>query len=167
MPGEPYDDRWTSKQSCGIFPVVVKIYLDNSVLNRPYDDQRQPRVWLETLCFVLILQMLEQGEAELVRSSFHDLENKESRALERRTWVEACLNLATHIVRVTSEIERRAGALAKIGVKPLDAAHLAAAENARADYFVTCDDRLLRAYRGSLRVLTPPELILNLTKEQT
>lgn len=25
---------------------IVLLYLDNSVLNRPFDDQRQPRVWL-------------------------------------------------------------------------------------------------------------------------
>jgi predicted nucleic acid-binding protein len=144
----------------------VKIYLDNSVLNRPYDDQRQPRIWLETLCFVLILQMAEKGEAELIRSTFHILENNESRAVERREWVEACLNLASHPARITSEMEQRANALSKAGLKPLDAAHLAAAENAAADFFITCDDQLIRKYRGSLRALTPPELILTLTKEQ-
>jgi len=145
----------------------VKIYLDNSVLNRPYDDQRQPRVWLETLCFVLILQMVEKGEAELVRSPFHVLENDESRAVERREWVEACLNLASHTARITSEMEQRANELAKAGLKPLDAAHLAAAESADAEFFITCDDQLIRKYRSALRALTPPELILTLTKEQT
>jgi len=144
----------------------VKIYLDNSVLNRPYDDQRQPRIWLETLCFVLILQMVEHGEAEMVRSTFHILENNESRALERREWVGACLNLARHSVRTTSEMEQRANALSKAGLKPLDAAHLAAAESVAANFFITCDDQLIRKYRGSMRALTPPELILILTKEQ-
>jgi hypothetical protein len=144
----------------------VKIYLDNSVLNRPYDDQSQPRVWLETLCFVLILQMAEKGEAELLRSPFHILENNESRTVERREWVNACLNLAAHSACITDEMEHRARALAKAGLKPLDAAHLAAAESEAADFFVTCDDRLIRKYRGVLRALTPPELILTLTKEK-
>ena len=143
----------------------MKIYLDNSVLNRPYDDQRQPRVWLETLCFVLILQMVEKGEAELIRSAFHILENNESRAIEKREWVDACLNLALHSARLTGEMEQRANALTKAGLKPLDAAHVAAAENSAADFFITCDDQLIRKYRGSLRALTPPELILTLTKE--
>jgi predicted nucleic acid-binding protein len=144
----------------------MKIYLDNSVLNRPYDDQRQPRIWLETLCFMLILQLIEKGEAELVRSAFHILENNESRADDKREWVEACLNLASSFARTSTAMERRAAALAKAGLKPLDAAHLAAAEGAAAEFFVTCDDRLIRKYRGSLRALTPPELILTLTKEQ-
>src|ERR1039458_10741790 len=105
----------------------MKIYLDNSVLNRPYDDQRQPRVWLETLCFMLILQLVENGEAELVRSTFHILENNESRANDRREWVEACLNLASSVARTSAEMEHRASLLAKAGLKTLDAAHLAAA----------------------------------------
>jgi hypothetical protein len=144
----------------------MKIYLDNSVLNRPYDDQRQPRVWLETLCFVLILQLVETDEAELVRSPFHILENHESRAIERREWEAACLDLASIVARSSPEMEPRAGLLAKTGLKTLDAAHLAAAESVAADFFVTCDDRLIRKYRGRLRALTPPELILILTKEQ-
>ena len=80
--------------------------------------------------------------------------------------MEACLNLASHSVRITTEMEQRAAALVKAGLKPLDAAHLAAAENASANFFITCDDQLIRKYRGALQALTPPELILILTKEQ-
>jgi PIN domain-containing protein len=144
----------------------VKINLDNSVLNRPYDDQRQPRIWLETLCFMLILQLVEKGEAELIGSAFHVLENNESRVADRRAWVEACLNLSSSWTYATSKMESRANALAKTGLKPLDAAHLAAAEIANADVFVTCDDQLIRKYQGPVQALTPPELILTLIKEQ-
>lgn len=31
------------------------LYLDNCVLNRPLDNQRQPRIRLETLSFSLVL----------------------------------------------------------------------------------------------------------------
>ncbi len=27
----------------------MKVYLDTSVYNRPFDDQTQPRIWLETM----------------------------------------------------------------------------------------------------------------------
>ena len=144
----------------------MKIYLDNSVLNRPYDDQSQPRIWLETLCFVLILQMAEEKEAELIRSTFHVLENNENPTQEKKEWVAGCLNLARHSVPVTAEMKQRANALVKAGLKLLDAAHVAAAESVFADYFITCDDQLIRKYRGAMRVLTPPELVLTLTKEQ-
>jgi predicted nucleic acid-binding protein len=110
--------------------------------------------------------MVEKGEAELIRSPFHVLENDESRAVERREWVKACLNLASDSAHITAEMEQRADAFTKAGLKPLDAAHLAAAESANADFFITCDDQLIRKYRGGLRALTPPELILTLTKEK-
>jgi hypothetical protein len=145
----------------------VRLYLDNSVLNRPYDDQRQPRVWLETLCFVLILQMAEQGEAELVSSIFHFLENDESPIMENKNWVEACLNLASPPTHLTEAAQRRTSALVKTGVRLLDASHLASAEAAAADFFVTCDDKLIKRYRGPIRALTPAELILILTQEKT
>ena len=135
-------------------------------MNRPYDDQRQPRIWLETLCFVLILQLAENGEAKLIRSAFHILENDENPLVERKEFVVACLNLAQHSALLTNEAEQRAKALVKTGLKPLDAAHLSAAESASADFFVTCDDHLIRTYRGAMRALTPPELILILIKEQ-
>ena len=41
----------------------MKIYIDTSVYNRPFDDQTQPRIWLETLALGLILQVIEAGEA--------------------------------------------------------------------------------------------------------
>jgi hypothetical protein len=54
------------------------VYLDNSALNRPFDDQTQPRIWLETLAVSLILQMTETGEIELIKSPIHFLENNQS-----------------------------------------------------------------------------------------
>ncbi|MGF1519096.1 MAG: PIN domain-containing protein, partial [Nodosilinea sp.] len=39
----------------------MKIYLDTSIYNRPFDDQRQPKVFLETQAVILILQMVEAG----------------------------------------------------------------------------------------------------------
>ncbi len=44
----------------------VKVYLDTSVYNRLFDDQTQPRIWLETLAFAVILQIVETGSLELV-----------------------------------------------------------------------------------------------------
>ena len=48
-----------------------------------------------------------------------------------------------------------------LGLKGRDALHLAAAENARVNYFVTCDDKLLRRARrigSTVRVVSPLEL---------
>ncbi|GAB4403505.1 MAG: hypothetical protein OHK0052_26410 [Anaerolineales bacterium] len=51
----------------------MKIYLDTSVYHRPFDDQTQPRIWLETLSLGLILQLIESGKATLVNSAVLEL----------------------------------------------------------------------------------------------
>lgn len=102
----------------------------------------------------------------MIRSTFHVLENDKNPTKERKEWIAECLNLARYSVPVTDEMKQRANALVKGGLKSLDAAHVAAAESASADFFITCDDQLIRKYRGPLRVLTPPELVLILIKEQ-
>lgn len=137
----------------------MRLYLDTSVLNRPFDDQKQPRIWLETLAFSLVLSVIEVGEAELICSPIHTLENSRSPFSVRRLWVDRCLRLATHSVTLTDAIRTRAHELVTQGQKPLDALHLACAESAGADWFLTCDDRLLKRYVGALKVQTPPNFI--------
>ena len=137
----------------------MRLYLDTSVLNRPFDDQKQPRIWLETLAFSLVLSLIEAGEAALVASPIHTLENSRSPFSVRRLWVGRCLALATHTVSLTDAIRTRAHELAGHGQKPLDALHLACAEAAGADWFLTCDDRLIKRYVGSLSVQTPTHFI--------
>ena len=108
-----------------------------------------------------MLSLIEAGEAELVSSPIHTLENRRSPLSVRRLWVDRCLRLATHTVPLTGTIRTRAHELANTGQKPLDALHLACAEAAGADWFLTCDDRLIKRYVGPLTVQTPPNFISN------
>jgi predicted nucleic acid-binding protein len=72
------------------------------------------------------------------------------------------LSTATLHVQLTEEVEQRARELQALGFKPLDAAHLACAEAAHADFFCTCDDRLLKRAKALIgpgtRVVSPIEL---------
>jgi hypothetical protein len=95
------------------------VYLDNSVLNRPFDDQRQPRIWLETLSFSLVLTLIEVGEATLVHSPIHDLENSRSPFPLRQKWIEKCLRLAAQHVALSDGIKKRGVALEQSGFKAL------------------------------------------------
>jgi hypothetical protein len=38
----------------------MKVYLDTSSLNRVFDDQSQPRIYLEASAMIMILAMLEE-----------------------------------------------------------------------------------------------------------
>jgi predicted nucleic acid-binding protein len=145
--------------------VTLCIYLDTSVYNRPFDDQTQPRIWLETLAFSVILQMIESNVATLITSSVVDYENSRNPHQLRRAWVNKVTALAVDRQLVNEEIRQRADTLERDGLKPIDALHVACAEIARADYFVTCDDRLLNRYQSlhqqdiKLATCNPTELV--------
>jgi len=54
------------------------------------------------------------------------------------------LNVAATYIQYNSSIENKALALEQRGIRHFDALHLACAEYAGADFFVTCDDELLK-----------------------
>lgn len=86
---------------------------------------------------------------------------------ERKRWVEACLRLSQHHVILNTSIKGRARELEKQGVKPVDALHVACAETAAVDYFLTCDDNLTKRYKdGKMIVCNPVEFVLNITREE-
>ena len=84
----------------------LRIYLDTSVYNRPFDDQQQPRIWLETMAFLVILQMFEAGAAVLVTSAIVGYETSKNPHQERKTWVRRITRLASESVQLTPSIRR-------------------------------------------------------------
>ena len=138
----------------------MRVYVDTSVYNRPFDDQRQPRIWLEALALGVILQTIAAGEAESINSTVLQYENDRNPFPLRKQWVNRCLGLFVHFQAVDEDIRQRAQELERNGIAPVDALHVASAETALADYFLTCDDRLLRRYRGNVKVLNPVDFVL-------
>ena len=120
------------------------IYLDVCCLNRPFDDQVQNRVRLEAEAVLSILEMAAGGKLKLATSDIIDDELSQMPDDERREKVELLLTVSSKHVSLTTSMERRATGFHKWNITPLDALHLAAAEAAHADYFLTTDDYLLR-----------------------
>lgn len=56
----------------------MRVYLDTSVYNRPFDDQTQAKIFLETQAVLIILQKVEDKEIELVNSPTLENENPNS-----------------------------------------------------------------------------------------
>jgi predicted nucleic acid-binding protein len=138
--------------------VAKRLYLDASVLNRPFDDQAQARIRLETEAFLAILEKIEAGRFELVGSAVLDYENKANPFSERRMRIDTYLRLQTTHVKVDAGINERAEALERMGFTGIDALHLACAE-AGADVFLTVDSGILK--RAPKRGAGNPLIVLN------
>lgn len=86
--------------------MAVQVYLDTSVYNRPFDDQTQPRIWLESLAFSVILQMIEARKILLITSSVLTYENSRNPHELRRNWVERTIGLTGYHQLVDQEIKK-------------------------------------------------------------
>jgi predicted nucleic acid-binding protein len=141
----------------------MQLYLEMCCLQRPLDDRSQLRIALEAEAVLGILALCRAGGAQLLSSDALEYEAARIPHPLRKVHTDEVLAQADQAIRVSDEIERRARAYNQAGLKPLDALHLACAVQARADYFCTCDDQLLRrsrsAHTGPPKVVTPVELI--------
>lgn len=145
---------------------MIRLYLDTSVLNRPFDDQSQVKIFLETQAMLLILQLIESKQVELVSSNVLEYENSRNSNLDRAKAVDLYLSLAVERQVANESIRQRAKELEQNGVKAIDALHVACAEATRSDYFLTCDKRLINRCKNlSLRVMSPTDFILEIGDE--
>ena len=125
----------------------MKIYLDTCSLQRPLDSKDQTRILLESEAVLVIITLCEMGTVDLISSEALLFENRRTTDTSRREFALEVLHKAQLFVEATSEVQNRAKEIAESGIMPLDALHLASAEEAQADYFCTCDDKLLRKAR--------------------
>jgi predicted nucleic acid-binding protein len=122
----------------------MKIYLDLCVYNRPFDDQGQPRIVVETVEFMFLLEKAINKEMTIINSFVLEYENSKSPLIDRRDKIEDLLKIASEYVRYSERLENRAEEIEKRGFMAMDALHIACAEAAKSDFFITCDDLLLR-----------------------
>ena len=120
----------------------MKIYLDACCLNRPFDDQRQARVRLEAEAISLILQKLHQREWEWIGSDVLVYELGQTEDVERKERLLHLAGQSHQVVEMTEKILVQAEKLESSGFDSYDAIHLASAENAKVDVFLTTDDNM-------------------------
>jgi len=108
--------------------------------------------------------MIESEDLKLVSSAMVVYENSRNPFPDRREWVNNCLSLAKYIKPLDEHIRTKAQDFEKKGLRAMDALHLACAEAAGVDYFLTCDDKLVNRYKGKkIKVINPIEFILIIT----
>lgn len=140
----------------------MRIYLDNCSYNRPYDDQTQMRIYLETQAKLHIQEMIRQNKIELVTSYVLDFENSNNRSKQKKAAIEKFMkeNAVFYVSNKNEEdIAKIADAVMRTGIKEKDAYHVACAVMAECNYFVTTDDRLLKYQSEKIKLVTPGEFI--------
>ena len=134
----------------------MKLYLDNSFLNRPFDDAAIPRNQMEAAILDSILLLVQSEQWDLIQSSVHVYENSLNPYPERKAYVEEILRNAKIYQNYTDAIAKRALELQrKYNMTRYDARHVASAEIAKADIFITSDQALIKKFKGELCLLDP------------
>jgi predicted nucleic acid-binding protein len=121
----------------------MKIYFDVCCLNRPFDDQMQDRVHLEAEAILAILNHSRTAGWSVIGSEAIDFEIAKMPDHDKRLKVRVLSTLLDTHVKVDAGVEQRALELQKVGMKALDALHVACAEKAKAAVLLTTDDNLL------------------------
>ena len=136
----------------------MRVYIDLSCFNRPFDDQGQERVRRETEAVLAVLKRIVEGNDTLIWSWVLSFENDKHPKPDRRDEIAVWERRSEGSIAMTEDLERRAREIAQRGIPALDAAHLASAEAGGANIMLTCDDVVIRRAPRlglSLRVLNP------------
>lgn len=141
----------------------MRIYLDLCCFNRPYDDQGQTRIRLETEAKLVLQQKVRDKSCELVWSAILDYENSRNPFKERLVAIRQWRQLATAMIIADPNVITRAHSIATCGITSYDALHVASAIAGKVNVFVTTDDKLLKHLRRirdlELRAAPPGEAL--------
>ncbi|MEJ5239745.1 MAG: PIN domain-containing protein [Anaerolineales bacterium] len=133
----------------------MKVYLDACCINRPFDDQRQLRIRLESEAVIIVLEKFQSREWVWLSSEVLLYELSQNPDVENRQRTLMLAGMADQVVALDEAILQRAEKLQEAGFSAYDALHLACAEAGEADIFLTTDDRIVKLARkkkGLLRL---------------
>ena len=135
----------------------VSVYLDNCCYNRPYDDQTQIKISLETQAKLHIQRLIIEKQLDLVYSYISVFENLKNPNSTRKASIADFFNHASVFVDVSEadKVTEIAADIMKTGVKKMDALHIASAIIGKADYFLTTDIRLLKYSTDKIHIINP------------
>jgi predicted nucleic acid-binding protein len=137
----------------------LNVYLDNCCYNRPYDDQAQLRVELETKAKLFIQNLIVEGKVNLTISYVSEYENEFNPFPDRKSGISDFFHNASINVEETQAVKDLANELRTHGLKTKDALHISCAIEARCDYFFTTDDRILKHRDDRTAIMKPTDFI--------
>jgi hypothetical protein len=138
------------------------IYLDTCSIQRPLDTKSHLRITLEADAVLGILSLVEANKVDLISSEVLFFEIHRNSNPIRKEYASEVISKAKKFVNMNAKIEKRSQGFVELGIHFMDAVHLASAEDARVDYFCTCDDeflkRALQIQDLQIKVVSPVDL---------
>ena len=123
------------------------VYLDTNIFGRPFDDRSQFRIALEAEACLLILELVKQKKVNCFGSDILRLEISRG-PIQKRLQIQSLLELCSRHVSETNELKSLAMQISEEGrIHGRDALHIASACIGKAEYFITCDDILVKKNR--------------------
>ena len=146
----------------------MRVYLDMCCYNRPYDDQSQIKVSLETQAKLLIQDLIQKKRLDLVSSYMLRYECGQNPYEMRRNAIMQFID--THAAAYVGlerrkEIEAIAKRIMDTGVKFKDACHVASAVYANCEYFISTDKRLLKYKTEQIKLVSPIDFVTEMEDE--
>lgn len=135
----------------------MKVYLDNCCFNRPFDDQTQIRIRLESEAKLRIQEEIRSGRIQLEWSYILDYENSKNPYQERMERIRGWKKYAESDIQESPELLETANLLNRKGFQKIDCLHIACAILAGCQYFLTTDDGILKRGKvaDSIRIDDP------------
>ena len=132
--------------------------------NQPFDNQSDLIMRLQTEAKLHVQDIIREGSFSLIWSAIIDVENTANPDVNRKVAIADWQQLGVVDVAVNERVEEAAATFSKIGVKPMDALHVACAIEAHTVYFLKKDNALLSkmAKHDSIRVVDPVHFVRGL-----
>ena len=102
---------------------------------------------IESLAVVTVMALVNGKQLQSINSFALEYENRKNPRPTSQSFIENLLAEALQFVNHNDSIAQRALELEQKGIMGMDALHVACAEEAEADYFVSCDDVLVKKLR--------------------
>lgn len=137
----------------------LKIYLDNCCYNRPFDTARNIEMDMEIVSKLAIQRMVIDGKINLVWSYALTYENSKNPKRINRENIILWRKIAKEIVVENDEIISSAEKYQSLGIKQLDALHIACSVYSKCDAFITTDKGLLNKEIADIKIYNPIDFI--------
>jgi hypothetical protein len=133
----------------------LRLYLDSCTFNRPFDDQNQLKIKLETEAKLFIQQGILNNKYDLVWSYILEYENNQNEFADKRNTIYGWKNIAKIYCLENDEIIEYAENLKIKNIRTKDALHIACSVYTNSDYFITTDKQLFNLKLDDIKIINP------------